>query len=43
MTDVTMSAEAVWEVQSAGLKPEALDDKLISQLVDGAQTAASAD
>jgi transposase-like protein len=37
MTDVTVSAEAVEEVQPAGLKPESLDDQLISQLVDRAQ------
>ncbi|WP_413798953.1 transposase [Streptomyces iranensis] len=37
MTDVTVSAEAVEEVQPAGLLPDALDDQLISQLVDRAQ------
>lgn len=37
MTDVTVSAEAVEEVRPTGLKPDALDDQLISQLVDRAQ------
>ena len=37
MTDVTVSTEAVEEVQPAGLKPDALGDQLISQLVDRAQ------
>jgi len=34
---VTVSAEAVEEVQPTGLKPDALDDQLISQLVDRAK------
>ncbi|WSK91947.1 IS256 family transposase (plasmid) [Streptomyces sp. NBC_01278] len=37
MTDVTVSAEAVAEVQPSGLAPEVLDDQLISQLVDRAK------
>jgi putative transposase len=37
MTDVTVSAEAVEEARPAVLKPESLDDQLISQLVDRAQ------
>ncbi|MDJ0386164.1 transposase, partial [Streptomyces sp. G-G2] len=37
MTDVTVSAEAVAEVQPSGLVPEVLDDQLISQLVDRAK------
>ncbi|MGY3206272.1 transposase-like protein [Streptomyces sp. TE5632] len=37
MTDVTVSAEAVEEVQPTGLKPDALDDQLISQPVDRAK------
>ncbi|MGO4462609.1 IS256 family transposase [Streptomyces sp. M-16] len=37
MTDVTVSAEAVAEVQPSGLAPEAVDDQLISQLVDRAK------
>jgi hypothetical protein len=37
MTDVTVSAEAVEEVQPTGLKPDALDEQLISQLVDRAK------
>ncbi|MGW8946016.1 IS256 family transposase [Streptomyces koyangensis] len=37
MTDVTVSAEAVEEVQPAELQPDALDDELISQLVDRAK------
>lgn len=36
MTDVTVSAEAVEEVKPAGI-PDALDDQLISQLVDRAK------
>jgi hypothetical protein len=36
MTDVIVSAEAVEEVQPAGI-PEALDDQLIGQLVDRAK------
>lgn len=36
MTDVIVSAEAVEEVQPAGLAPDVLDDQLISQLVDRA-------
>jgi transposase-like protein len=36
MTDVTVSAEAVEEVKPAGA-PDALDDQLISQLVDRAK------
>lgn len=36
MTDVIVSAEAVEEVQPAGA-PDALDDQLISQLVDRAK------
>lgn len=34
MTDVTVSAEAVAEVQPSGLAPDVLDDRLISHLVD---------
>ncbi|MFF3879244.1 IS256 family transposase [Streptomyces sp. NPDC001978] len=34
---MTVSAEAVEEVKPAGLAPDALDDQLISQLVDRAQ------
>ncbi|WUA39875.1 IS256 family transposase [Streptomyces sp. NBC_01367] len=37
MTDVTVSAEAVAEVQPSGLAPDVLDDQLISQLVDRAK------
>ncbi|MGW6674498.1 IS256 family transposase, partial [Streptomyces vinaceus] len=37
MTDVTVSAEAVAEVQLSGLEPDVLDDQLISQLVDRAK------
>ncbi|MBB5109747.1 hypothetical protein FHS40_008877 [Streptomyces spectabilis] len=37
MTDVTVSAEAVEEVQPTGLQPDALDDQLIGQLVDRAK------
>ncbi|MFB7325567.1 transposase [Streptomyces sp. NPDC056190] len=37
MTDVTVSAEAVEEAQPAGLKPDALDEQLISRLVDRAK------
>ncbi|WTU37900.1 IS256 family transposase (plasmid) [Streptomyces sp. NBC_00069] len=37
MTDVTVSAEAVAEVQPSGLAPEVLEDRLISQLVDRAK------
>lgn len=37
MTDVTVSAEAVEEARLAELKPETLDDQLISQLVERAQ------
>ncbi|WP_455908371.1 IS256 family transposase [Streptomyces goshikiensis] len=37
MTDVTVSAEAVAEVQPSGFVPEVLDDQLISQLVDRAK------
>lgn len=36
MTDATVSAEAVEEVAPAGA-PDALDDQLISQLVDRAK------
>ncbi len=36
MTDVTVSAEAVEEAKPAGA-PDALDDQLISQLVDRAK------
>lgn len=37
MTDVTVSAEAVEEVQPTELAPDALDDQLINQLVDRAR------
>ncbi|WTU23857.1 IS256 family transposase (plasmid) [Streptomyces sp. NBC_00073] len=37
MTEVTVSPEAVAEVQPSGLAPEVLDDQLISQLVDRAK------
>ncbi len=37
MTDVIVSAAAVEEVEPAGLKPDALDDQLIGQLVDRAK------
>ncbi|GAA3249103.1 hypothetical protein GCM10010493_22950 [Streptomyces lavendulae subsp. grasserius] len=37
MTDVTVSAEAVAEVQPSGLAPDVLDDQLVSQLVDRAE------
>ncbi|WUQ55761.1 IS256 family transposase [Streptomyces virginiae] len=37
MTDVTVSAESVAEVQPSGLAPDVLDDQLISQLVDRAK------
>ncbi|WUB00298.1 IS256 family transposase (plasmid) [Streptomyces sp. NBC_00597] len=37
MTEVTVSPEAVAEVQPSGLVPDVLDDQLISQLVDRAK------
>lgn len=37
MTDVSVSAEAVEEVQATGLQPDSLDEQSISQLVDRAQ------
>ncbi|WP_405922373.1 hypothetical protein [Streptomyces sp. NBC_00122] len=37
MRGLTVSAEAVLEVQPAGLAPDVLDDQLISQLVGRAQ------
>lgn len=37
MTDVTVSAETVAEVQPSGLAPDVLHDQLISQLVDRAK------
>nr|WSW44976.1 IS256 family transposase [Streptomyces sp. NBC_01001] len=37
MTEVTVPAEAVVEVQPSGLVPDVLDDQLISQLVDRAK------
>lgn len=37
MTDVTVSAEAVAEVQPSGLAPDVLDGQLISQLMDRAK------
>lgn len=41
MTDVIVSAEAVEEVQPAGLDPVVLDDELIGQLVDRAKAGGS--
>ncbi|WP_033826223.1 IS256 family transposase [Kitasatospora sp. MBT63] len=39
MTDVTVSAEAVKAVQPVELRPDALDDQLVGQLVDQARAS----
>ncbi|UQA97420.1 hypothetical protein K9S39_41145 [Streptomyces halobius] len=41
MTDVAVSAEAVEEVKPTELKPDALDDQLLSRLVDRAKADGS--